>query len=337
MSEFSATRRQIFAGAGCLGMVAGLTRASAAQSAVPTETGNACAANPVGWREQKKFAEVFGRKMAYVDSGEGSPIVFLHGNPTSSYLWRDVMPHVSHLGRCIAPDLIGQGDSDKLPDAGPGTYSFLTHRKYLLELLRILGVEQDITLVVHDWGSGLGFDFASQNSAAIRGIAYMEAILRIPGSPPPDPASATGLFGQFMTHEGEKLVLEQNVFVEQLLIGGLGTYLSEADKAEYRRPFQEPGAGRWPALEWPRQLPGFSAETAPIAEAYTSWLAADEALPKLFVHALPGAILANKEQLDFVRGFKNQTEVTVYGTHYVPEFAPHAIGRAISEWLGKLG
>lgn len=332
-ADFNASRRQIFAAAGAAGLAGVLAGASPA-SAAPT-AGADCHFTG-DWRSQKKFAKVFGSTMAYYEVGEGKPIVFLHGNPTSSYLWRNVIPHVGHLGRCIAPDLIGQGDSDKLPDAGAGTYSFLTHRKYLFELLRILGVEQDISLVIHDWGSGLGFDFASQSPAAIRGIVYMEAILRLPGLPPPDPASAGGLFGRFMSKEGEELILQQNVFVEQVLIGGLGTYLSEADKAEYRRPFQEPGAGRWPSLEWPRQLPGFCAETAPIAEAYTRWLATDEAVPKLFVHAVPGAIFANEEQLDFVRGFKNQTEVTVYGTHYVQEFAPHAIGRAISEWLGKL-
>jgi haloalkane dehalogenase len=333
MSEFNATRRQIFAGVGA----AGVAGALAAGTASAAEICDLDKSNPRSWRDGKKFAEVFGRKMAYYEVGEGKPIVFLHGNPTSSYLWRDVIPHVSHLGRCIAPDLIGQGDSDKLPNAGPGTYSFLTHRKYLFELFRILGVEQDVTLVLHDWGTGLGFEFASHHPAAMRGIAYMEAIMRMPGSPPPDPASAGGLFGRFLSDEGEDMILQQNIFVEQVLIGGLGTYLSEADRAEYRRPFLEPGAGRWPSLEWPRQLPAFSAETAPIAEAYTNWLATDETVPKLFVHALPGAIFANKDLLDYVRGFKNQTEVTVYSTHYVPEFAPHALGRAIAEWLGKIG
>lgn len=326
MSEMEIDRRGLMLGAGLASLAvtagAAMPRTAAAQGAIPGDR-----------RAGKRFVPVLDRTMAYYEVGEGAPIVFLHGNPTSSYLWRNIIPHVSHLGRCVAIDLIGMGDSDKLPDAGPGTYDYLTHREYLFEMLRVLGIESDITLVVHDWGSGLGFDFASQNPAAIRAIAYMEAILRPPGSPPANPTGGTGLFGQFQTEEGEKLVLDQNIFVEQLLIGGLGYYLSEADKDEYRRPFNEPGAGRWPALQWPRELPAFSATTAAIAEGYTNWLATEERIPKLLVHAVPGAILSAQPLLDFVRGFHNQTEVTVYGTHYVQEFAPDAIGRALAEWL----
>ncbi len=334
MSDFSASRRQLFAGAGSIGLAAGLSGAWPAAAASSDRAGCEFTGN---WRAGKKFARVLDRQMAYVEVGEGDPILFLHGNPTSSYLWRDVIPHLSHMGRCIAPDLIGQGDSDKLPDAGPGTYSFVNHRKYLHELLRVLGVTENITLVVHDWGSGLGLDFAAQNPGAIKGIAYMEAILRRPGSPPPDPGSAGGLFGRFLSEEGEELILQQNLFVEQVLIGGLGTYLTDADREEYRRPFSEPGPGRWPSLEWPRQLPTYNAETAPIAEAYTHWLATDETVPKLFVHAAPGAIFSQPEILEYLRSFKNQSEVTVYGTHYVPEFAPHALGRAVARWLGAMG
>jgi haloalkane dehalogenase len=323
------SRRQFFAAAGAAGM-AGLAPAANARTVEPAGDFSG------DWRARKKFAQVLDRRMAYYEVGKGRPILFLHGNPTSSYLWRNIIPHVAHLGRCVAPDLIGQGDSDKLPNAGPGTYNYATHRKYLFELMRVLGIREQITLVVHDWGSGLGLDYAQQNPSAIRGIAYMEAILRLPGSPPPDPANARGLFGQFMTNEGENLVLEQNAFVERQLIGGLGFYLSEADKAEYRRPFLKPGADRWATLQWPRELPAYSATVAPIAESYTRWLANDAAIPKLFVHSLPGAIFSQPAMLEFARTLKNQTEVTVYGTHYVQEMAPHAIGRALADWYAKL-
>lgn len=330
MDGMRTNRRRFFAAAGAAGL-AGAGSVGSARAAEP-----ACDFSG-DWRGRKKFVQVLDRRMAYYEVGEGRPILFLHGNPTSSYLWRNIIPHVAHLGRCVAPDLIGQGDSDKLPNAGPGTYSFETHRKYLFELMRILGIKEQILLVVHDWGSGLGLHYAEQNPGAVRGVAYMEALLRLPGAPPADPANARGLFGQFMTKAGEKLVLEDNAFVEQLLIGGLGTYLSDADKAEYRRPFLKPGADRWPSLQWPRELPDYSPTVAPIAERYTRWLAEDAAIPKLFVHALPGAIFSRPAMLDFVRKFKNQTEVTVYGTHYLQESAPHAIGRALADWHVKLG
>lgn len=330
MRKFSANRRQLLLAAGGAGIAAGLSNAPAIAT---TDREATCNLNG-NWHDHKKFADILGRRMAYYEVGEGRPILFLHGNPTSSYLWRNVIPHVRHLGRCVAPDLIGMGDSEKLPAAGPGTYTFLTHRMFLNELMRVLGIDRDITFVVHDWGSGLGLDFASHNPAAIRGIAYMEAILRLPGSPPPTP-SGTGLFGRFLTNEGETLILEQNVFVEQLLLGGLGQYLNETDKEEYRRPFLKAGAARWPALQWPRELPAYSVINAPIVENYTKWLSENETIPKLLVNALPGAIFSNPAIRNFIRRFKRQTEVTVYGTHYVPEFAPHAIGRALAEWLSN--
>jgi haloalkane dehalogenase len=332
MTEFATNRRALIVGAG---LAAAASVATAHGKESPSATESAARKFTGDWRSQKKFAKIFDLNMAYYEVGEGRPIVFLHGNPTSSYLWRNVIPHVRHLGRCIAPDLIGMGDSDKLSNPGPEIYTYETHRKYLFELLRVLGVDRNITLVVHDWGSGLGLDFASHHPDAIRAIAYMEAILRPPGSPPPDRNGGVGLFGKFQTKEGEVLVLEQNVFVEQLLIGGAGYYLRDADKEEYRRPYLQAGASRWPTLQWPRELPNFSAVTAPIVEAYTKWLAADEAIPKLFVHALPGAIFSNPDLVRYLRGFHNQTEVTVYGTHFVPEFAPDALGRALSEWLGR--
>jgi len=295
-------------------------------------------ANAARWEDRKKRIAIFGQRMAYFETGKGRPIVFLHGNPTSSYLWRNIIPHVEHLGRCIAPDLIGMGDSAKLPNPGAGVYAYATHRKYVFELLLRLDVERDIIFVIHDWGAALGFDYASHNPGAVRGIAYSEAILRVPGAPPEPPvAAARALFDKFQTSEGEKLILEQNFFVERLLIGGLKYYLTAADEAEYRRPYLEPGASRWPTLQWPRELPAYNQTNAEIAAAYSAWLAGSTHTPKLFVHALPGAIFANPELLKFALSFPNQKEVRVYGPHFVQEVSPHAIGRALAEWIESLG
>lgn len=288
------------------------------------------------WAGRKRTARVRGRQMAYIETGRGSPIVFLHGNPTSSYLWRNVIPHVEHLGRCIAPDMIGMGDSDVLPNSGPGAYKFATHRDYLFELFETIGIENQVTFVVHDWGSGVGFSWAQQNPKRVRGIAYMEAILR-PPELPPTPAPTGGPFAIFRSPKGEAAVLENNMFVEQLLIGGLAYYLSEADKAEYRRPFLMPGESRRPTLSWPRELPmaGEPADTEALVRSYTEWLR-DSDVPKLFVRANPGAILSNEQILKYLRAFRNQREVMVFGSHYVQEVSPHAIGRALAEWIPTL-
>ena len=295
------------------------------------------AAQPSRWRARKKKARVRGLEMAYYEVGRGDPIVFLHGNPTSSYLWRNVIPHVEHLGRCIAPDMIGTGDSDPLPDSGPGKYRFATHRDYLFELFEALDLTSRVTLVVHDWGSGVGFSWAQRHPSRVRGLAYMEAILRSP-SLPPAPEPTAGPFATFRSPAGERAVLEENMFVEQLLIGGLQYYLSDDDKAEYRRPYLRPGKSRRPTLEWPRELPlgGEPADTEALVVGYTEWLRNDERIPKLFVRATPGAILANPAMLELVRGFKNQREVMIYGGHYVQEVSPAAIGRALAEWISSL-
>jgi haloalkane dehalogenase len=205
MKRLAVGRRQAILAMGAAGLMA---------TASPT------VADAARWGDRKKRVAIFSQRMAYYETGKGRPIVFLHGNPTSSYLWRNIIPHVRHLGRCIAPDLIGMGDSPKLPNPGPDVYTYTTHRKYVFELLRRLGVERDIIFVIHDWGSALGFDYASHNPGAVRGIAYSEAILREPNAPPQPPA-ARALFDKFQTSEGETLVLEQNFFVERLLIGGL--------------------------------------------------------------------------------------------------------------------
>jgi haloalkane dehalogenase len=286
-------------------------------------------------RYDKKRADVLGHQMAYIDEGEGNPIVFLHGNPTSSYLWRNVMPHCEGLGRLIAPDLIGMGDSDKLPDSGPDRYRFVEHREYLDALLDQLQIDNAV-LVVHDWGSGLGFDWANRHRDRVRGIAYMEAIVR-PMSWAQWPEAATGIFKGFRSEAGEGMVLENNVFVYRVLPGSVIRKLSDEEMAVYRAPFAEAGEGRRPTLTWPRQIPldGEPADVTEIAESYAKWLAQSD-LPKLFINAEPGAILIG-EQREFCRSWPNQREVTVNGNHFLQEDSPDEIGQAVAEFVRGLG
>ncbi|MEM7021483.1 MAG: haloalkane dehalogenase [Pseudomonadota bacterium] len=283
----------------------------------------------------KQKIEVNGRQMAYVERGSGDPIVLLHGNPTSSYLWRNVIPHLEGLGRCIAPDLIGMGDSDKLPDSGPDSYRLVEHRSYLDRLLAALGVEQRVTFVVHDWGSALGFDWAKRHRDAVKGIAYMEGIVR-PMSWADWPEMIQQLFQGFRSPAGETMILEKNVFVERVLPGSVLRGLTEPEMAVYRRPFAEPGESRRPTLTWPRQIPldGEPADVVAIVQAYADWLETSE-IPKLFVNAEPGAILVGAQR-DFCRRWPNQKEVTVKGSHFIQEDSADEIGQAIADWLGEI-
>jgi len=287
-------------------------------------------------RYEKKRASVMGRSMAYVEAGSGDPIVFLHGNPTSSYLWRNVMPHLEGLGRLIAPDLIGMGDSDKLADSGPGSYRFVAHRAHLDALLEALGVTSKVTFVVHDWGSALGFDWAKRNREAVKGIAYMEAIVQ-PVTWDDWPPPVRPVFQAFRSPKGEALVLEQNVFVEQVLPGAVLRKLGEAEMSVYRRPYLEPGESRRPTLTWPREIPleGEPADVVGIVRGYGEWLARSD-LPKLFVNAEPGAILRGRPR-EFCRGWPNQQEVTVKGSHFIQEDSPDEIGQAVARWLREIG
>ena len=283
----------------------------------------------------KKYATVLGKRMAYAEMGEGDPIVFLHGNPTSSYLWRNIMPHVANLGRCLAPDLIGMGDSDKLDSVGPGSYRFVEHRRYLDALLDQLGVRENVTVVIHDWGSALGFDWANRHRDAMKGICYMEGIVR-PVIWEEWPEAATAVFQGFRSENGEAMVLEKNVFVERVLPGSIIRPLADEEMAVYRRPFAEAGEGRRPTLTWPRQIPisGEPADVVAIAQDYSEWLAVSQ-VPKLFVNAEPGAILTGPQR-EFCRAWPNQTEVTVKGSHFIQEDSPHEIGEALRSWLGSL-
>jgi haloalkane dehalogenase len=287
-------------------------------------------------RYEKKNVEVLGSKMAYVEAGSGDPVVLLHGNPTSSYLWRNVIPHLEERWRCIAPDLIGMGDSDKLEPSGPDRYTFVEHRRYLDALLETLGVTENVTLVVHDWGSALGFDWANRHRGATTGIAYMEAIL-MPLTWEQWPEAARGVFQGFRSPAGEAMVLESNVFVERVLPGSVLRGLDEKEMEVYRRPFREPGESRRPTLTWPRQIPleGEPAEVVEIVESYGAWLASSD-LPKLFVNAEPGAILTG-EQREFCRSWPNQQEVTVKGIHFIQEDSPDEIGQAVAKWRAALG
>ncbi len=282
-------------------------------------------------RYEKKHARVLGKQMAYVEVGEGDPIVFLHGNPTSSYLWRNVIPHLEGQGRCIAPDLIGMGDSEKLDESGPEAYRFVEHRRYLDALLETLGVERDVTLVIHDWGSALGFDWANRHREAVTGIAYMEAIV-CPMRWDDWPEMATAVFRGFRSPAGEGMVLEKNVFVENVLPGSVLRGLTEDEMVVYRRPFQEAGESRRPTLTWPRQIPldGEPADVVEICQAYADWLA-EAPVRKLFINAEPGAILTGPQR-DLCRSWPNQQEVTVKGSHFIQEDSPDEIGQAIADW-----
>jgi haloalkane dehalogenase len=287
-------------------------------------------------RYDKKNLEVLGSKMAYVETGSGDPIVLLHGNPTSSYLWRNVIPHLEKRWRCIAPDLIGMGDSDKLEPSGPDRYTFVEHRRYLDALLEALGVAENVTLVVHDWGSALGFDWANRHRSAMTGIAYMEAIL-LPLTWEQWPEAARNVFQGFRSPAGEAMVLENNVFVERVLPGSVLRKLDEKEMEMYRRPYRQAGESRRPTLTWPRQIPieGEPADVVEIVESYGAWLASSD-LPKLFVNAEPGAILTG-EQREFCRSWPNQQELTVKGIHFIQEDSPDEIGQAVATWRSALG
>jgi haloalkane dehalogenase len=282
---------------------------------------------------EKNTVAVLGRRMAYHQRGEGAPILFLHGNPTSSYLWRDVMAELHGRGRLIAPDLIGMGDSEKLPSPGPTTYTFTTHRQYLDAFIdAVTAGDEKILFVVHDWGSALGFDWANRHRDRVRGIAYMEAIVRPFAGWEEWSAAAAPIFQGFRSDKGETMILDRNMFVERVLPGSILRKLSDAEMTEYRKPFLE-REDRWPTLTWPRQIPiaGEPADVARTAQSYSEWMA-DNDLPKLFVNAEPGAILIGAVR-EFCRNWKNQTEVTAPGSHFIQEDSGAAIGRAVAGWM----
>ena len=284
---------------------------------------------------EKQFIEVLGKRMAYVEMGSGDPIVFQHGNPTSSYLWRNIMPQLAPFGRCIAVDLIGMGDSDKLDHPGPDRYRYVEHREYLFEAWAKLGVTENVTFVIHDWGSALGFDWSSQHPDSVRGIAYMEGIV-CPMTWGDWPDAARDIFQSFRSAAGEAMVLEKNLFVERVLPGSVIRTLKEEEMAVYRRPYSTPGEDRRPTLTWPRQIPigGEPQDVHDIVLRYGDWLQTST-VPKLFINAEPGAILTGVQR-DFCRSFPNQSEVTVAGVHFIQEDSPDEIATALRQWLETL-
>ena len=283
----------------------------------------------------KKKITINNKTMSYIDEGEGDAIIFQHGNPTSSYLWRNVMPHLEGQGRLIACDLIGMGDSEKLTNSGPDSYNYFEHRDFLFTLLEELNIGKQVVFVIHDWGSALGFDWSFQNQDRVQGIAYMEGIVK-PVTWDEWPENATKVFQGFRSEAGESMVLDKNIFVERVLPSSIMRELSEEEMDEYRRPFLNPGEDRRPTLSWPRQIPiqGEPKEVVEVVENYSNWLSSSD-LPKLFINADPGSILTGKQR-EFCRSWPNQEEVTVKGTHFMQEDSPDEIGKAVSRFVSKL-
>jgi haloalkane dehalogenase len=271
---------------------------------------------------------VLDSEMTYVDAGQGAPVVFLHGNPTSSYLWRNVITHVAPVARCLAPDLVGMGESGKAP---AGSYRFVDHARYLDAWFAVLDL-RDVTLVVHDWGSALGFHWARRHPDRVRGLAYMEAIVR-PVTWAEWPDAARKVFQGMRSAGGEEMVLQKNVFVERILPASVLRPLGEPEMTRYRQPYTTPGESRRPTLTWPREIPieGEPADVVAIVDAYATWLARSP-IPKLFVNAEPGSILVGAPR-EFCRTWPNQREVTVRGRHFIQEDSPAEIGRAVAEFV----
>ena len=290
--------------------------------------------NTKPYAEKKKII-IKNKTMSYIDEGEGDAIVFQHGNPTSSYLWRNVMPHLEGQGRLIACDLIGMGDSEKLTNSGPNSYSYFEHRDFLFALLEELNIGNKVVFVIHDWGSALGFDWSFQNQERVQGIAYMEGMVK-PVTWDEWPENATKVFQGFRSEHGENMVLDKNIFVEKVLPSSIMRELSNEEMNEYRRPFLNAGEDRRPTLSWPRQIPieGEPQEVVEVVKNYSNWLSSSD-LPKLFINADPGSILTGKQR-EFCRSWPNQEEVTVKGTHFMQEDSPDQIGKAVSSFVSQL-
>lgn len=284
-------------------------------------------------RYERKRMTVLDSEMAYIDQGEGDAILFLHGNPTSSYLWRNIMPYAESFGRILAPDLIGMGESGLNP---AGSYKFVDHYRYLDAWIDAMEIGDSVNLIIHDWGSGLGFHWAHMHPERVKSITYMEAIVK--GVSWDDwPDAARGIFQGMRSPKGEELILERNFFIERILPSSIIRKLSEEEMDRYRAPFTEVGERRRPTLTWPRQIPfdGEPADVSDIVEGYASWLTTTNDIPKLFINADPGIILIGKQR-EFCRTWPNQTEVTVKGLHFIQEDSPHEIGEALAGLLGRI-
>ena len=305
----------------------------------------------VGAFAEKKFIEIKGHKMAYIDEGEGDPIVFQHGNPTSSYVWRKVMPPCRGLGRLIACDLIGMGDSDKLPNSGPDRYTYAEQREFLFALWEELGIRERVVLVVQDWGGPLGFEWARLHPDAMQGIVYFEtmvqpltlsdypAVVEDPAlkGTPLEHVSVRDVFAGFRSPAGEEMILQQNIFLESLLLQSVEGHVTEADKAEYRRPFLTPGEDRRPMLTWPRQLPfdGEPPEVVEIVAKNADWMQSHP-VPKLWIKGNPGGIMSGADTMAFCERAPNQTTTTVEGIHFLQESDGPKLGEAVAEFVRGL-
>ncbi len=284
---------------------------------------------------EKKYLEIFGKKMAYIDHGEGDSIVFLHGNPTSSFLWRNITPHLEGMGRIIVPDLIGMGDSEKLDGMDNPDYKYHGQYKYLSTLLDSLELGDQISLVIHDWGSAMGFQYARENSDLMKSISFMEAIV-MPLKWDQWPENARNIFQLMRSDAGEEIVLEKNIFVERILLNDSANGFTEEEKAEYIRPFKNSGEDRRPTLTWPRQIP-IEDEPSEVVEEVSknAEFHKDSEIPKLFINAEPGSILIG-DQREFVRSWNNLKEVSVKGNHFIQEHSPDEIGSHIKEFLNSI-
>src|SRR5271165_4056906 len=285
---------------------------------------------------KRKYREVKGSRMAYVDEGEGHAIVFQHGQPTSSYVWRNVLPHVERLGRLVACDLIGMGASDKLTNTGPDSYSLAEHAKYLFALWDALDLGDQTVLVLDDWGAALGFQWARLNPQRVSAIVHMEAVA-VPMSFSDLPELAHAFFRALRSPAGEEMVLKQNIFIEQVLNRATIRDLTPEEAEHYRRPFLEPGEGRRPTLSFPRNLPldGEPPETVQAIAESANWMAHSVDLPKLLVRGAPGTLVRGRV-LETVRAWPNQTEVAVKGVKFLQEDSPEEIGTAIADFVRRL-
>ena len=283
----------------------------------------------------KKYKDIKNSKMAFIDEGSGDTFLFLHGNPTSSFLWRNIAPHVEDIGRIVIPDLIDMGDSDKLEGVDNPGYKYHGQYSYLTALMDELDLGDNIHLIIHDWGSAMGFQFARENQDRIKSITYMEAIVMpLTWDQWPDPA--TKIFGLFRSEAGEELVLEKNFFVERILLADSSTGYTEEEKSEYIRPFINPGEDRRPTLTWPRQIP-LDGEPSEVVEEVrlNAEFHKESDIPKLFINADPGSILIG-DQREFARSWKNQTEITVSGNHFIQEDSSEEIGAALRNFVESL-
>ena len=276
----------------------------------------------------RKNTSAGGTNISYVDTGSGDPIVFLHGNPTSSYLWRNIITHLRFDARCLAPDLMGMGDSGKSPNS---SYRFIDHSSVLDSWFDAVGLTSKVTLVVHDWGSALGFHWAKRNPEHVKGIVYMEAIVR-PMTWEEWPEASRNLFQGFRSPAGEEIIIEKNVFVERVLPGSVLRKLTEEEMEVYRRPYIGERESRRPTLTWPREIPieGEPFDVVQIVSEYAEWLSSSP-IPKLFINADPGAILVGAQR-EFCRSWPNQKEISVPGQHFIQEDSPDEIGLAIADW-----